>query len=214
MDFETEIGAATSAYHDFNLELKNDSVDQKVGVGVDSIKNMINSNMKGVVRVAVIVGTASNTASTDDLTANETNTYVYLIDDYTPDWVKIPSKDAQGNIVYSDTNKAVGPLGAAWTKTSQTAWATAAAGTDYDSTSDPVYDTKGVSLITLEPQQYVRVTVRVWFEGQDAACISANAGANAEIDIAFKIITKETVTTAAPVDPSTPGEGGEDNGNG
>ena len=187
MDINTPISENTY-YHDFQIELKNDSADTTVGIGIDSIVNNVSNAMKGAVRVAVVIGNPGESSDELTLTATTSNTKVYVYGDgttnYAPTWVKYPvAADALGNVTY--TGEVVGPLKNDWQNvTDDGAWATAAAG------EAKTYDTFDTTIVTLNPQQYVRMTIRVWFEGQDASCISANAGSDANIAISFKITEK------------------------
>ena len=202
MDYMTDISAVSGPntyYVDFQVDLKNDSVNHIVDIGVQNITNSLtNSAMKNALRVAIIVGTprAQDAELPADPVASTTNTTVYTVTGYTEDWVNVASKGTNDNLVY--TTPAEGPIESAIAvdeDTTYDAWKTVAIGdTDWAATA---YDT--VIIEDLQPQQSVQVTIRVWFEGQDAACVSANAGASANLSVQFGIIgTPEEVTTVAP----------------
>jgi len=138
------------------------------------------SALANAVRVAIIVGEngASNNSTDSVTTTDGSNVFVYTLTANTTDyategWVMIPEQDAENNnnIVYE--TMATGAY---------------AEGCDLAGVITTYNDADNVIVTGLAGQECVRITVRVWFEGQDASCISVNAGATAAIDIKFAIV--------------------------
>lgn len=183
---------------DYEIELKNDAA--AADGSADQIKLVVEKleaatgALNNAVRVAFIVSDASanqihQTGKDDDVAVKDdkSNVFIYVVDGnnsaYTgseAQWVKLAEVDEDSNNVVYNT-KANGPLVPA--EEGQTVNFAGQAVTYKKSGNG----TEAPAIATLEGQQYVRITVRVWFEGQDAACITSNAGATAVLNITFGI---------------------------
>ena len=188
-------------YVDYQIELKNDAAaDTTANGGADYVQLRVEeilaseSALMNAVRVAIIVGTPDDEASTaavvaagtkDQQTGMYDNVFVYTLTSYQgqEQWVKVGT-DADGDKNYEYTTNATGPLADTATIAGVAA-AYSKSGTSEDATP----------IVALDGQEYVRITVRVWFEGQDKVCISENAGLSATINVKFGIVGRTIENT-------------------
>ena len=184
MSYESAIKAVTTNdgdtkyYVDYKLKLKNTSADNDVKIVLEGI-NVEGPAIASAVRIAIITEDGS-------FVYNPAKNYdTDLVDGY----VKVAtSETALGNA-------AQGPLYIAC-EAEHSDWATYAAGQK----ADDVYKDNTQVIITLgqvthdaqgvEVDNSEEITVRIWFEGQSAACVSKNAGLSATVDLVFGMVNE------------------------
>ena len=163
-----------------NGALESDPVD----IALDSLVGD-GTRIDGAIRVAFIV---------------DGEVFIYMLDGNQESWVRVPVLGDDDLPTYTDSEdgKADGPI-----KTNTGAFA------EYAQGEESNYATVDVTpIITdLEPQEEVAVTVLIWIEGQDARCMSANAGLTTGIALTFKILPATTTTEAPTEAPSETPEG-------
>lgn len=169
-------GVLSGYYLEYQLDVFNagtiavDVVLKSVTVGT--------SNLSSAVRVGIAQGTTSKGVFCGD------SHYA------SADYVRYPTAEN----VYS-TEKADGPLNS--TSCALSGDANFALGVTQ---TNAVEGTPATVLYTLQPQQTVRLTVRVWVEGQAEACIGANANLAATADLVFAAIDNAEATVTTPVE--------------
>lgn len=203
MEFGTLIQENTkgngSAYMDYVVTLQNTSNTHSVQICIEEIE-LNTLAIADAVRVAIIVG---NTAYLYNPNENE---------DGTDSWVAILGADGQP-MTTSTTNEAgetetkivyaQGPLSAAKPATQEaTAFKANAEGATIDYSNIGTKADGATPICTLKPighsedgtdlkQNYQQITIRIWIEGQDAACVTANAGLAATLNVTFGIYDSE-----------------------
>lgn len=170
-NIESVSNGTVKYYVDYVIKLQNTSADNAVDIYLESI-TISNTNIKNAVRVAILDGTGATSkgvfypADKDIVTG--TVTYV---------------EGATGALANTgaaaDVAEGATTAIAVWGNETKSANTTVATLTKYDATltaDDPGF---GGHITTL--------TIRIWFEGQDAACITENAGLAAELGFEFGI---------------------------
>lgn len=201
MDLNTPINEDDANYVEYNIELKNDaaaydSSDATYTAAKIALQSLTGSenSLKGAVRVAILVSNTTGASTTTVPADTDCTSFVYMLDLATSTtYVMYPEAGDAGNTKYE--NRATGALATEWDDSSATAFVDAAKGVSVD-----FADAEDV-LVTLAPQQCVQMKIRIWFEGQDAACVSANSGQGSDIGLVFVIKGTETVTNPDYVDP-------------
>ena len=188
----TKTNDANEAYViKYQLMLQNNGAMESdpVDICLDSVAATGNgTRIDGAVRVAFIV---------------DGEVFIYMLDGQTESWVRVPVLDEETDLpTYTAESVADGPI-----STNTGDFADYAYGTEIEYAK--VDETPIIE--DLDPQAEVAVTVLVWIEGQDARCMSANAGLTTGINLTFKILPAATTagTTEAPSqDPVEPDPAG------
>lgn len=181
-----EDATGTMYYMDYVVSLKNSSPDAPVYLEIGDIE-LSGKAIIGAVRVAIIVGGANGTSYVYNPSAYEAMESSPSWTD--TGWVEIADSDEE-NVV-----KAQGPINAtisanqtADESTGRLAWDEAAKGVSN------AYTATTTDVVVLQPQTHtdgvaddnsVQVIIRIWFEGQSASCVTANAGLSADLSITF-----------------------------
>jgi len=176
---------STQYYVDYTFAIKNTSPDTEVYLEIASI-DLTGYALKDAVRLAVFVDNGEKASSP------------VAIGVYNPgssNYVKVNGVAANGPIS--------API-AEVTGSDLTAWNSAAAGVTFDYTDlakdvvileaveqEEITNADGDVISTTAEDNAHIITVRIWFEGQSAACISDYAGQNVGVSIQFKVGNKD-----------------------
>lgn len=171
-------GASDKVYVDYKFRILNTSATEDAQISVSQLATTVANNIANAVRVAVIVKTTpAATAPTYFIfNPNNNNDYVAVF------------TDENGT-----TTPALGALTGAYTGGKTGDFATAAKGTapTFTNLNTALFTAPKLPVGTEDIQtatNYVEVTVRVWFEGQSAYCITKNAGMNTGLKLTFDIV--------------------------
>ena len=179
-DIEAVSNGTVNYYVDYVIKLQNTSADSAVDIYLESI-SISNTNIKNAVRVAILDGTGAVSkgvfypADKDVTTA--TVTYVAgasgaLSKEFDQE---NPGTDTLAGVAAGSTTAI-----AVWGNTTEAANTVVAHLDAYDAelgVDDPGFNGHQTTL-----------TIRIWFEGQDAACITENAGLASELGFQFGIV--------------------------
>jgi len=156
-------------YHDYIVKIQNTSTTHSVTLNVSELV-ADGGAIAGAIRVAVLVKQESG-----DYEA----TGIYNPNAEENEWVALLGADGTASGSYAE-----GPLKATGTFDAE------AAGAKVN------YSDATVGVVTLDPYaedgstDYVKeIAIRIWFEGQDADCVTSNANQSANIEIKFDILS-------------------------
>ena len=175
----TTKGASDNVYVDYNFKVLNTSSEADAQISVTNLATTVTNNIANAVRVAVIV---KATASADAVT-------YYIFN---------PKGNTEYVKVFQADGSKVDALGAIKEEY------TGAVGEDFVTIAKgeaPSFTTQGTALFTapkmpvgqdaddlMNAPNAVEVTVRVWFEGQSAYCITKNAGMSTGLKFTFDLV--------------------------